>query len=145
MRSLKMQGLLSLAVVCLAANSLLANDYLASVAPFGGVDTSMTPASNLSNHSIDRLIDLNSSESIAPSYSRSAIQREDVAPVVSDRSDAATSFVADVQPRQLSNTTFVLGGCFAAFGVGLGLCCLSLMSGRQRTINTFTAGLVRVK
>lgn len=146
MRLSKMQGFLSLAVVCLAAGRLLANDYVASVTPFGGVDLASTPSSSLSNQSIDRLVDLNSSyDSVAPSYARSVVDEETAAPASNASADVFAPATSDVQPKQLSSAAYVLGGCFAVFGVGLGLCCLGLMSGRQRTINTFTAGFVRVK
>jgi len=131
------RGLLGLAVVCAAAGSVLAQEdfYTASTASFGGVDIPQ-PGSSLTDAGIDRLLAVNATpDSLLRDVPTGQAQDnvfEDFAPV---------NEVAATQ----SSGTYLLAGLAAAFALGLGLCFAGIMSGRQRTINTFATGFIQLK
>jgi hypothetical protein len=140
MRWLNLQGILCFAVAMAVSGTAFAADsyYVASTAGFGGVDISSTP-SGISNAGIDRLLEVNSQDSLLNSYrdDATAVKASKVEPA-----DVATPIAnaADTAPSGM----YLVAGVGAAFAMGLGLCCAGLMSGRKRTINTFTAGYVQL-
>lgn len=141
----RIRGLTCLAVVLIAASTALAADsfYSASTAGFGGLDISSEPSGALNNAGIDRLLQVNATQD---SLFRSESSSSPEASVEPADSTAAIAPIADVTSGPArSRGTYVLAGCCAAFALGLGLCCAGMMSGRQRTLNTFTAGFTRMK
>ena len=138
------RGLFGLAAILLVASPALAQDgyYTASTAAFGGVDISSRPGDSLSDAGIDRLLQFNASEDSQLRQS-STSSANDVDAVASQSNALAP--LSDIAARGPSSGMLVLAGLGAAFTLGVGLCCAGMMTGRQRTINTFSTGLVRMK
>ena len=131
------------AVVILSAGSCLASDsYLSGFT----TDNSATidfgqPGTAISNSGIDRLLEVNATHDSLLGSSRGSNFSE---PVASESSAVEIVPIADVTSTT-GRGMYVVAGCVAAFALGLGLCFAGMMTGRKRTINTFTAGFVRIR
>lgn len=143
MKWTRVRGLTCLSVVLFVASSALAQelDFAAARENFQVGDNSPQPRGMLSNAGIDRLLDINSTHDSLFSTNRAD---EDATDQAIEMASAPLGTVEDA-PLPQNRGIYMIAGIGGALALGLGLCCASMMSGRQRTINTFTAGFVRVK
>lgn len=142
MRWKTMRGLSGLALAFMATSAVFAQEslFLAQSGSFGSDITSPTSTS-FDIAGISRLVEVNGTQD-------SLLRSHDDQPrAYSERTTEAPAPIAPIAEVSSSNGStgmFVLAGFGAAFAMGLGLCCVSMMSRKQRTIHTFTAGFVRV-
>lgn len=142
MRCAGLRGMLCLAAAIVVTSSALAADsfYVASSTNFGGIDISSSPT-GISNAGIERLLEVNrAGDSVLGSYDEYA-DADSSSDSESSNSMAPIASTVDGTP----DVRYLVAGVGAAFAMGLGLCFAGLMSGRRRTINTFTAGYVQLK
>ena len=131
------------AVVLFVAGSALAQDleFASAAGNFKAGGNSPQLGGALSNSGIDRLLDINSKHHSVLGSSSDFVDSADEALL---RASTPLGTVDDAPIRQGSGN-LVIAGIGGALALGLGLCFASMMSGRHRTINTFTAGFVRVR